>query len=301
MRLLLILWSAIPLFLFAQQAATIGIKSMGAMKIPDTEEFSFHSKKMNQEFRIYVKLPMSYHDSVHKKYPVFYFTDANRVFPLVTNTASLLEFPMKKCPDMIVVGIGYPIRDMADWTLARTRDLTPYADQQAEISWQTFIKNTAGRDVTVKSGGADVFLEFIKSELIPFIESTYRAGNKNRALGGYSYGGLFTIYAMFKSPGTFTRYYAGSPSLRFARGAIFNDEEAFSLKNKDLRATLFMTVGEKEPAAMIEDVRKMSDALNTRKYPGFKMEARIFEGEDHQSGIPVSVMRAMSILCNVEN
>jgi predicted alpha/beta superfamily hydrolase len=47
------------------------------------------------------------------------------------------------------------------------------------------------------SGEGPKFLAFLKSELIPLIEANYRADPARRILGGHSFGGLFTLYAMF--------------------------------------------------------------------------------------------------------
>jgi predicted alpha/beta superfamily hydrolase len=49
--------------------------------------------------------------------------------------------------------------------------------------------------------------------LIPFIESKYRAAKNDRTLMGSSYGGLFTLYAMFHETALFQRYVLTSPAL----------------------------------------------------------------------------------------
>jgi uncharacterized protein len=64
----------------------------------------------------------------------------------------------------------------------------------------------SGRHFEVKSGGAVRFLECIEKEIIPFVESNYRVSPADRGIGGYSYGGLFSLYVLFFKPALFSIY-----------------------------------------------------------------------------------------------
>jgi len=86
---------------------------------------------------------------------------------------------------------------MADWADYRTRDLTPVNEPSTDEYWNKSLSEITGREFNVKSGGSDKFLDFIAKELIPFIESNYRVSTGERCLGGYSYGGLFSLYTLF--------------------------------------------------------------------------------------------------------
>jgi hypothetical protein len=57
------------------------------------------------------------------------------------------------------------------------------------------------------SGGADDFLNFIKQELIPFVDKNYRT-NSYRTFVGYSFTGLPVLHSLFNSPETFNSYLA---------------------------------------------------------------------------------------------
>ncbi len=63
-----------------------------------------------------------------------------------------------------------------------------------------------------EAGKSADFLEFIRSEVIPLIESRYRAGGR-KVLMGESLAGLFVAEVFLKHPDTFTDYIAISPSL----------------------------------------------------------------------------------------
>jgi len=215
---------------------------------------------------------------------------------MVANIASLLEIPKADYPDLVVVGIGYPIRDMADWAALRTRDLTPTNDPGTDSTWATLLAKSSGRKYDVKSGGARLFLNFIVKELIPFIESNYRVSSSDRGLGGYSYGGLFTLFALFTHPEAFDRYFAGSPSLEYDHGILFKYENEFALTHKNLKATVFLSAGSLENDGTTENMKKMSDVLQSRNYQGLTIDSYVFPGESHQSCIPSAIMKAFKVL-----
>lgn len=63
--------------------------------------------------------------------------------------------------------------------------------------------------------GSTSCLEFLREELIPFIEANYRADRdpSPRALTGSSFGGLFTLIALFTEPAPCGGYVAASPAV----------------------------------------------------------------------------------------
>jgi len=61
------------------------------------------------------------------------------------------------------------------------------------------------------SGGAEKFLSFLKTELIPYIDKTYPTNGTN-SLYGHSYGGLFSMYAFLAEPELFECCFATDPS-----------------------------------------------------------------------------------------
>jgi len=263
--------------------------------IPNTELRTLHSNLMDVDFNLYIKLPAGYLPDTGQVYPVWYFTDANRAFPLVANIASLMEFPKSDVRDMVIVNIGYPIRDISDWAAWRTRDLTPTNIPRVDSSWNSTLKEMTGRTYDVKSGGAPLFLEFIINELFPFIEANYRVSS-DRGLGGYSYGGLFTFYALFKHPEAFSRYYAGSPSLAWDKGVLFRYEEEYAASHDDLNARVFMSIGKDEGEKSVANMQKMNDQLLSRNYPDLTIQFYTFPDMEHRSCIPASVMRAFLVL-----
>jgi len=290
-------------FLIGFEGISQSIKGIDSSKssymevtLSNTELRTLRSEILNRELNIYIKLPVNYYTNNDQIYPVWYWTDANRTFPIVANIASLLEIPKADYPDLVIVGIGYPIRDMADWAALRTRDLTPTNDPGTDSTWAKILAESSGRKYEVKSGGALLFLNFIVKELIPFIESNYRVSSSDRGLGGYSYGGLFTLFALFTHPEAFDRYFAGSPSLEYDNGILFKYENEFALTHKNLNATIFLSAGSLENDGTIENLKKLSELLQSRNYQGLTIDSYVFPGESHRSCIPSAIMKAFKVL-----
>jgi predicted alpha/beta superfamily hydrolase len=266
------------------------------VSVPNTELRTFYSKIMKQEMIIYIKLPVTYYTDNQKVYSALYFTDANRSFPMVANMVSIFEVPLPAEPEIVIIGIGYKIKDMADWGAWRTRDLTPTNVPAVDTTWNKLLSGITGRQFDVKSGGAATFLDFIGKEVIPFVESNYRVSPANRGIGGYSYGGLFSLYVLFKQPDLFNIYYAGSPSISFDNGILFKYEKEYASSHKDLNVNLFMSAGGSEDSMMVSNVNKMANLLQSRNYSGLKVETHVFPEESHQSCYPSSIMRALRVL-----
>jgi predicted alpha/beta superfamily hydrolase len=234
-----------------------------------SEAMSLTSAVVGQEFSIPVWLPPSYAEW-DRTYPVLYVLDANICFGLAADVVTSLLFG-KEIPEIIVVGVGYPVQSYREWQTLRARDLTP-----------TVMTEVPG------SGGADAFLTFMRTELFPFIESGYRADPTDRALAGYSYGGLFALYAMLSQPGVFQRYAASSPYVVWDHGFIWKLEADYAARHRTLPARLFMSTGSLEEEAAA--IKETDAVLRERSYAGLRQEFLVFDGETHLSVVAPAFM-----------
>jgi uncharacterized protein len=291
-----LLVAAIPHAFSQNQPGKTDLNTYPLVTVPLTETRSFYSKVLEQEMVLYIKIPASYKTNTQKIYPCWYCTDANRSFPMIADMASYFEIPVIVEPEIFVIGIGYKIKDMADWGAWRTRDLTPTNVPSSDTYWAGVFSKFADRQIEVKTGGAAKFLECIEKEVFPFMESNYRVSATGRGLGGYSYGGLFSLYVLFKQPGLFSIYYAGSPSIKYDKGVLYTYEKEYAATHNDLYATLFMTAGGAEDSVMIANVYKMAAQLESRNYSGLKVETHVFPDESHMSCVPAAWMRAFRVL-----
>jgi uncharacterized protein len=288
--------SRFSVFLVLLAIVSEGLAQRAEVTIPNTELRTIYSRIVNQEFSIYIQLPPNYAADSAATYPVLYVTDANRSFPMVANSSTVLTFPKGNLPEIIVVGIGYPIRDMADWAAWRTRDLTPTNDTATDNYWNRTLARMTGRKYDVRSGGASKFLEFIIQELIPFMESNYRVSHTDRGLAGYSYGGLFALYTLFTHPESFNRIFAGSPSVEYDHDNIFKYASDVAATGKGLKAKVFLSVGSLEDSSTIAGVKKMTTVLQSRYGSSIQISSQVFDGEDHRSCMSAAMMRAFRVL-----
>lgn len=280
----------------------MGRAQRSLVTVPGTEVRHLHSDIVNQDFEPCVKLPWRY-DRNDATYPVLFSLDGNRSFPLHSTMSLILETPGTGAQEVVVVGIGYRvdndrIRGLADWAVWRTRDLTPERNTEVEQHWIERLSSLLGvEDMAIQTGGASALLEFMRRELVPFVEANYGVSFTDRALAGFSYGGLFTLYGLLHAPETFTRYYAGSPSMW---DQLSEYEEACAATHDDLEARVFITPGDLEFVESLERVQKMVDRLRSREYPGLQLDTCVFAGEEHSSGYAAGVSRALRVLYGEE-
>lgn len=264
-------------------------KPHSQVTIPDTEQWSIASSKINQEFCISVALPKSYAKD-NQGYPVIYALDGNSIFGIVTGTVRLLDF-FNELREVIIVGIGYPGVNSFKATMGfRTRDLTPTENGWYETEYKASVPDAPDH---AGEGKAAQFLQFICEELMPLINANYRTLPEDNALLGFSFGGLFALYTMFNHPDLFKRYLIGSPSVWWDHETILKLEKDFAARSNDLAAWLFMSVGGNEPEFMIADMYKVATLLRGRKYKGLEMTTHLFEGEGHMSVLPAFISRGL--------
>ena len=241
-----------------------------------------HSTEIGQDYRIMVAPPPD--PSPGKLYPVVYVLDANAIFATVLDTYRLRI--SGEMPTMIIVGIGY--EDIATQMRFRNRDLTPIHDP-------SYPPTMAGPGEPVVGGGADAFLRFIRNEVRPFVEAEYPADPEDGSIFGHSHGGLFVMHSLFREPGLFQRYLAGSPSLWWADHFVGKSERLHASTSTDLTARLFMSAGELEPR-IVNEMTGMADELRSRGYASLELKTVVFEGETHQSVVPPTMARGLRYL-----
>ena len=127
------------------------------------------------------------------------------------------------------------------------------------------------------SGGADKFLKFIETELIPHVESKYRT-EPYRALAGHSLGGLFAVHTMLTRPDLFNSYIAVIPSLHWDNFVLIDRAKEFFENRKRWNRTLFTSLGNIGDASNL-----FTDVPKKQQTGGFSWEAAKMEDEDHGS------------------
>ena len=255
------------------EVASEAVASGAEATISMTEVTTLHSSVVDQDYQIYVALPLSYSKNSSKTYPVVYLLDGDLLFGALTTPTRLLQ-SVNELPELIIVGIGYgmPWDDTGEVKRLRELDFTP----RAAPGW-----------------GAAQFLEFIQDDLFPYIDANYRTDPMDRTIGGISYGGLFPLYVLFSAPETFNRYIAVSPSLWWNDRMIFEHEQEFADEHSDLPVNLFLAVGGLEEqqypdSGMVSNLKEFHKRLEDRNYVGLEMEMMVLEDETHHSVFPAA-------------
>lgn len=264
-----------------------------------TEIRVFHSDIVEQDYELFISLPYSYLSS-DSTFPVIFLLDPYRAFSMMKGFSDALATPFQVIPEVILVGIGYGGKGLdarLNYAVGRVRDYTPIQDSETEEWYENAISEAGINGIDVISGKASFFLEFIREELFPYIESNYQVDTNNRMLSGYSFGGTFCLYTLFNDPGLFDMYFIGSPDIGYKDGELLKYEAKYASTHADLRAKVFFSVGGKEKTYS-ENLEKMIEKLNSRDYKNLSLSRVIFENEDHSSCYPAAMSRSLLELFN---
>jgi predicted alpha/beta superfamily hydrolase len=229
-----------------------------AAPIPGGERVPIPSKVLGEERTLFVSLPDSYAAS-KARYPVLYLTDAETQFAHTRATVNFLA-RSGAIPEMIVVGVV---------NTDRVRDLSPTRDPQFPTS-----------------GGADKFLEFLQTECVPFVDSTFRTA-PYRIFAGHSAGGNFAFHAMRVRPDLFQAVIAVSPWL------VWDNRRGLPLLTSFLAGSdvktraLFFTSGDEGPE-MSDVLGKVASALKATASKNLRWASANYPNETHGSVVLLS-------------
>lgn len=252
--------------------------------LPGTDTRTLYSDHVGDTFHISVALPLAYASAPEEQeFPVVFLPDADVGFAMATQASRLMEM-RKDVPAYIIVGIGYG--GLRAGLTRRGRDLTPsYMEGHSFCASEEF-----------PCGNAAAFVNFIETELKPFVAKHYRANVDDNAYFGYSLGGLFGLYVLFQESGTFDRYAIGSPSLWWQNGEPLEFEASYADSHDDLPRTVFLSVGSLDNPEMVNKTLDLAETLSGREYPNLVFTSHEFEGETHGSAPAVTFSRAMRVI-----
>lgn len=238
---------------------TAGAALAQAPQVPTITTLTIKSTVLGEDRRILVRTPGGY-ETNKVAYPVMYMTDGDAH---ITHTSGSIDFLARNGRMSEVILVGIPNTD-------RTRDLSPSKPSNT---------GATGAPQFPTAGGADNFLKFIETELIPEIEKRYRV-TPYRILAGHSLGGMFALHAMVSKPDLFQSYIAVSPALHWDNQLVVKRAEDFFKDRKEFNATLFMTIGN-EPGPLDDAFHQFKQVLAKNQSQGFVWEAQEMPDEDH--------------------
>lgn len=254
-----------------------------AVALPHARQFDIRSAQ-GQPYRLLVAVPPEAPPAAG--FPVLVLVDGDALFATALTAARLQGGRPEVsgvCP-AVIVGIGYP--GAAPFDAERRR-----------------------QDLLPDGGGADRFLDLIETQLLPMVADLAPIDRARLALAGHSFGGLFTLHALFNRPGLFRSLVGGSPSIWWNERAILATRAQFLRSPAPImRPRLLITVGGEEQktdplrfperatrlekARMLDNAAEMASSLAASGH--LDCEHVVFAGENHVSVIPAMLSRAVA-------
>ncbi len=259
----------------AQAPSTSDARVEGAPYVlANTQVWTVPDPVSGRQYEVFVSLPASYEANTERRYPVLYVTDADYAFPIVRLITRRVNLDGPMVEEFILVGLSYAVGEGG--MASRTRDYTPVR-------------------INERTGGGAAYQNYLKTQVLPFIEDRFRADPKRRILLGHSYGGLLGAQILFSEPELFDGYILGSPSFWFADHAMMRAEAEYAEGHTDLPARVYMYIGEYEfPGEgrrntrydMVGDNARFEAGLASRGYPSLTLSNEVLNDEDHLTVAP---------------
>lgn len=277
-----------------------------AYSMPGTRFFDLAPAGGGEPYRIFLFIPDG--PAPADGWPLLVLTDGNATFPFAAACLGT-QAPYPAATNVgwgIIAAIGYPTVDFYDG-LRRSWDLAPPPGR----SYPPF---TVGGPPVV-TGGAEKFLAFVSDQLVPRIAELAPVDAGRRSLFGHSFGGLFTLHALFERPDLFANWFAASPSiywedseilksearrrdapgnapfLHLSAGEYEGDELApFQHRNADAATRLENKQQERTVSLATEMAQRLDGAAD-----GLHTQFELFAGETHMSVLAAAVNRAVGI------
>jgi predicted alpha/beta superfamily hydrolase len=202
----------------------------------------------------------------------------------------------QKLPAIFALDAGYGVAGPIAQMMAGVGSMSPayvvsvgYGEGQANWQRTDLLHRSVTEGGVTYGGGGSRFQAFLTQELRPFLEAKYPLDPTKAILCGHSFGGLFATNVLADAPDAFDGYVIASPS-------VWIDPQVLAKLANAARGNgrrVFVAVGEKEDAKMLNGTSRLA-AILTAAPSSFKVEKRVFAGEDHISYYPLLVQAAFT-------
>jgi predicted alpha/beta superfamily hydrolase len=210
------------------------------------------SKVYDKSRELFISLPQDYNDSA-KTYPVMYILFPRITFGRAKSAAEYLE-GNNGIPGLILVGIG------------------------SEDTWNEMFPFPLDRKPT--AGGGDKFMSYIKTEVIPFVESNYRTDSL-RILTGFSNSAMFANYVMIHEPDLFKSFILSSPMIGWGDDYVLKETIEFFSNIQSFDKTVYMIYGDKDYDNVTIPMPRLETFLKDKAPKDFKWKIDVLENEGH--------------------
>lgn len=235
--------------------------------LPDTEYLEVTAQS-GHRYGVWVTTPPGYADSTDPL-PLIYVLDGNWAVGLTAPLIVTQADPYLAIAPYVQVSVGYAGEEAADWAHIRNRDLVPPGEPVGDDMLATLAAARESGAMTpeqvdaylaeLEEPRADLFLDFLTGELHPHLRSRLRVSESGHGLFGYSYGGLFALYAWLRDTGLFASVGAGSPGVASTDSRVFDLVQALPEPGGDAAAPrLHITLNEAELLGEVPFYRAMA-------------------------------------------
>ena len=232
-----------------------------------------------ERYAIQVSLPTSYSSTTYT-YPVIYVLDSDKSFGMVHDIVNWLNWSGDLHAEIIIVGITYGVSE-THWWESRTRDYSPVKDNGTYLPALNY------------AGHAENFKSFLKEELFPLIDSTYRT-NSDRTIVGLSLGALFAHWILFTEPEFFSKYIISGSPILWGDSYIVSVEEEYFKNHTSLQATVFSTVGsDDDNSLLVKPANDFAAVIEGRNYSGLAFTHVVLEGATHITAWPTCLVQGI--------
>jgi predicted alpha/beta superfamily hydrolase len=229
--------------------------------------------KSGHRYGVWVTTPLGYADSTDSM-PLIYVLDGNFAVgltaPLIVTQSDLY---LSIAP-YIQVTVGYAGEEAEQWTKLRNRDLVPPGEPVSEdvvAALKSAVDSGAMPQehmdayvAELADSHADVFLDFLTEELHPQLTSQYRVSDSGHGLFGYSYGGLFALYAWLRETSLFATVGAGSAGVAVDDSQVFELIRKLPDRGEDASERLLhLTINEAELIGEVPIYRRLAQRVLT--------------------------------------
>lgn len=255
--------------------------ALAAYEMPRTHVAPIKQSNTDRQYELYIKLPEDYSENTDLNYPVIYTTDAVVHMDMLSGAT---EFLM---PNVIVVGISYQKNlgdERANASRFRDYQMAEYTDPEIQARFQ--------------GGQVSGHLDFIRNNVIAYIEKNYRTDPGERTYFGYSLGGAFGAYILFAEPDTFKHYILGAPAFNPRSLQIVDELEAETAPRQDeMNVNVFVALGDLERDEDKERVDHFMSVLQRRSEVGLSLTGlEVIDNSNHSTAFPETVVRGIKWL-----
>ncbi|MEI6049732.1 MAG: alpha/beta hydrolase-fold protein [Bacteroidota bacterium] len=228
-------------------------QSLSAQDGYTVKQDSLQSEVLKQNRKLSIFLPEGY-DTKDARFPVIYVLDADGRDQHTVPTARFL-FLNNKMPKAIIVGV---------FNIDRNHDFLPDSIKSVPTG-----------------GGADNFIKFFKEELIPYINSNFKA-EPYRVLVGHSFGGVFAMHAFLTDPDLFDAYISIDPSFWYKNNMLVKNAHNEFVKAKNWNKSIYIT-GRDGGGMKDMGIIPMENLLKTSAPKNLNWKVVSYSDEDHGS------------------